>query len=189
MVMERDATPRIGILHDLWVRTVRDISRRASHSGGRYGGARREDDGASVGGGDIARGARGHWRTRGRSAEGDPLPKLAARSAEQRVTLCPIKLILSASRGVQRLVVWHPRPSDAAFSGLGDRGRPPSDRRLRSTAACMRSPAATREPPPSVAYNALDHGPIEADQLRSGAEDSGRLSIRVVEYQPRHPVP
>ena len=128
-------------------------------------------------------------RTRRRSAEGDPLPKLAARSAEQRVTLCPIKLILSASRGVQRLVVWHPRPSDAAFSGLGDRGRPPSDRRLRSTAACMRSPAATREPPPSVAYNALDHGPIEADQLRSGAEDSGRLSIRVVEYQPRHPVP
>ena len=55
MVMERDATPRIGILHDLWTRTVRDISRRASHSGGRYGGARREDDGASGGGGDIAR--------------------------------------------------------------------------------------------------------------------------------------
>ena len=53
--------------------------------------------------------------TMGRQAEGDPLRKLAAKSARQRVTLCPIKLILSASRGVQRLVVWHPRPSDAAI--------------------------------------------------------------------------
>ena len=68
-------------------------------------------------------------------------------------------------------------------------GRPPLEAVL-TTAEGVEAHAITgREPPPSVAYNALDHGPIEADQLRSGAEDSGRLSIRVVEYQPRHPVP
>ena len=44
----------------------------------------------------------------------------------------------------------------------------------------MRSPAATREPPPSVAYNALDHGPIEADRLRKRCG-----GLRTVKHQSR----